>query len=251
MKHLLVIGVGVGDPDAITVDAIAAMRTVDVFIVLDKGENTRELSDLRRAMLQRHLPDGAHRVIEVRDTVRDSTVDYQRAVRDWHHERMVSIESAIIEHVGAEETAAMLVWGDPSIYDSTIRVVDQLLERGTLEFDFTVMPGISSIQLLCARHRITLNRIGRSVLMTTGRLLRDGVPVGVDDVVVLLDASTSFVGLVGHGYEIFWGAYLGSAEEILISGPLDEVAEAIVRARDEARTRKGWVFDLYLLRRLD
>lgn len=32
---------------------------------------------------------------------------------------------------------------------------------------------------------------------------------------------------------------------------LDEVAEEIVRVRGEARHRKGWMFDTYLLRRLD
>ena len=51
------------------------------------------------------------------------------------------------------------------------------------------------------------------------------------------------------GIEIFWGAYLGTADEILISGPLGEVADDIARVRAEARERRGWIFDTYLLRR--
>jgi precorrin-6A synthase len=48
---------------------------------------------------------------------------------------------------------------------------------------------------------------------------------------------------------IYWGAYLGTPDEILVSGPLAEVAEEIRRVRAEARERKGWMFDTYLLRR--
>jgi precorrin-6A synthase len=48
---------------------------------------------------------------------------------------------------------------------------------------------------------------------------------------------------------IYWGAYLGTADEILVSGPLAEVADEIQRVRARARDRKGWMFDTYLLRR--
>jgi precorrin-6A synthase len=107
------------------------------------------------------------------------------------------------------------------------------------------------VQLLAARHRIALNRIGRSVHITTGRLLRGGLPAGVDDVVVMLDGRTSFSTLVGQGFDIYWGAYLGTPDEILRSGALDDLADEIVETRAEARRRKGWIFDIYLLRRRD
>ena len=67
--------------------------------------------------------------------------------------------------------------------------------------------------------------------------------------VVLLDGDTAFTTLVGQGYDIYWGAYLGTPDELLVAGPLDEVADSIVQRRREARQRKGWVFDTYLLRR--
>jgi precorrin-6A synthase len=51
------------------------------------------------------------------------------------------------------------------------------------------------------------------------------------------------------GVEIYWGAYLGTPDEILLSGPLAEVADEIARVRAAARERKGWMFDTYLLRR--
>ena len=48
---------------------------------------------------------------------------------------------------------------------------------------------------------------------------------------------------------LYWGAYLGTPDEILVSGPLAEVADEVVRVRAEARERKGWMFDTYLLSR--
>jgi precorrin-6A synthase len=105
------------------------------------------------------------------------------------------------------------------------------------------------VQALTARHRIPLNRVGRPFQVTTGRRLAEGFPDGVDEVVVMLDADCSFRHLRDEGLEIHWGAYLGMQDEILVSGPLPEVADEIVRRRAEARERKGWIMDAYLLRR--
>jgi precorrin-6A synthase len=49
--------------------------------------------------------------------------------------------------------------------------------------------------------------------------------------------------------EIYWGAYLGTKDEILVSGTVADVAGQIQAARGEARERKGWIMDTYLLRR--
>jgi precorrin-6A synthase len=38
-------------------------------------------------------------------------------------------------------------------------------------------------------------------------------------------------------------------DELLIAGPLAERSEEIQRVRAEARARKGWMFDTYVLRR--
>jgi hypothetical protein len=67
--------------------------------------------------------------------------------------------------------------------------------------------------------------------------------------VVMLDADCSFRHLDGDGLEIHWGAYLGMDDEILVSGRLDEVGPEIERLRADARERKGWIMDAYLLRR--
>jgi precorrin-6A synthase len=142
-----------------------------------------------------------------------------------------------------------LVWGDPAFYDSTLRILDQIRDRGTFEFALEVVPGISSVQALAARHQIPLTPIGHSVLVTTGRRLVDEWRGGANDVVVMLDANCSFLALGDDSISIYWGAYLGTADEILISGTIAERGGEIKATRAEARERKGWVFDTYLLRR--
>jgi precorrin-6A synthase len=137
---------------------------------------------------------------------------------------------------------AFLVWGDPSLYDGMIDIVE------AIGVPYEVIPGISAVSALAARHRVVLNRVAGDVLITTGRRVAAGLPDGARDVVVMLDSGTAFTALDGD-WEIYWGAYLGTPDEILISGRLSEVADEIVRARADARARKGWMFDTYLLRR--
>jgi precorrin-6A synthase len=145
---------------------------------------------------------------------------------------------------------AFLVWGDPSLYDSTLDVIERVLARGAVAFEYEVIAGISSVHALTARHRIALNRVGGAVQITTGRRLAGGGwPDGVDDLVVMLDADCSFRHLDPAGIEIFWGAYLGTPDELLVAGPLAEAGREIVRVRARARAQKGWIMDTYLLRR--
>jgi precorrin-6A synthase len=113
-----------------------------------------------------------------------------------------------------------------------------------------VIPGVSSISALVARHRTTMNQIGRAVQLTTGRRLATGWPADADDVFVLLDAHTTFERFADQGLHIYWGAYVGTPDEILLSGPLDSaLAARISSARAEAREKHGWIMDTYLLRR--
>nr|CTQ95853.1 Precorrin-6A synthase (EC 2.1.1.152) [Kibdelosporangium sp. MJ126-NF4] len=249
MRRILVIGIGAGDPEHITLQAVAALRQVDVFFVLDKGEVKQELVDLREEILRRHAPDANHRVVHGRDPERDRTTDaYVEAVDDWRRRRADVCQEMIEAELADGQTGAFLVWGDPTLYDSTLAILDDIAARG-FELDIDVVPGVSSVSALVARHRVPLNQVGRPVQITTGRRLAAQWPSDVDDVVVMLDARTAFTGHVEQDATIYWGAYIGTPDEILISGPLSEVADQIVTARAEARERKGWIMDTYLLRR--
>ncbi|KPC72795.1 precorrin-6A synthase (deacetylating) [Streptomyces coelicoflavus] len=252
MRTIHVIGIGAGDPEQLTLQAVGALRSTDVFFVLDKGEAKADLVRLRREMLETHVPEGTYRIVEARDPERDRSAGgaaYSPAVGDWRSARAGIYERLIAEELGEDESGAFLVWGDPALYDSTLGILEEILERGSVTFAYDVVPGISSVSSLVARHRTGLNRVARPVQITTGRRLAEGFPEDADDVVVMLDAHQAFRRYADQDIDIYWGAYLGTPDEILASGPIAEAAPRIERLRAEARERKGWIMDTYLLRR--
>jgi len=239
-----VIGIGAGDPDHVTVQAIKAMNEVDVFFVVEKRGERRDLVELRSEILTRHV-EGEPRVVYVEEPERDrGAADYAEAVEDWRRKRAEVWGRALTEELAEDQRGAFLVWGDPALYDSTLGVLDRVPEVGC-----EVIPGISSVQALAARHAVPLNRVGGAIQITTGRRLANGFPAEADDVVVMLDADCTFTELAGQDLDIYWGAYVGTDDELLVAGPLTEVADQIRQTRAEARERKGWIMDTYLLKR--
>jgi precorrin-6A synthase len=250
VRRLLVIGIGAGDPDHLTVQAIKAMNRVDVFFVVDKGEAAGELTRLRHELCARFVERPGYRVVELPDPPRDrAAAAYRPAVDDWRRRRAELWARTLRRELGEGDQGGFLVWGDPSLYDSTLDVLERIRDGGDLELDWEVVPGISSVQALAASHRIPLNRVGGPVHITTGRRLADGFPDHSDDVVVMLDAACSFEGLADQDLYIYWGAYVGTEDELLVAGKLREVAAEIKELRRAARERKGWIMDTYLLRR--
>ena len=209
MKKVLIIGIGAGNPDYVTVQAINALNQVDVFFVIDKGKEKEELLRLRKQICERYVRDKSFRTIEASDPPRDrSSTSYQSAVVTWHEQRADLFERLIGEELHEDECGAFLVWGDPSLYDSTLRIIEHIIARGAVVFEYEVIPGISSVQALAARHKIVLNRIGQSIHITTGRKVAEGLPNNIDDVVVMLDADCAFKNVGDAATEIYWGAYL-------------------------------------------
>jgi precorrin-6A synthase len=249
-KRVLVIGIGAGDPDLVTAQAARALDEADVVFVMDKGDDRADLAALRREICERYI-DGPYRTVTAPDPERDLRgPSYRADVAAWHEQRVDIYERFLRDDLGEAECGAFLVWGDPSLYDSTLRILDQVAARGTTAFTVEVVPGISSVQVLAARFAIPVHGVGGPVHITTGRRLAAGWPAEAgDDVVVMLDGRCSFTQVDPAGVTIYWGAYLGTADEILVSGPLSEVSHEIQRLRAEARERKGWMFDTYLLRR--
>lgn len=245
MRTVLAIGVGAGDPEHMTIQAINALRRADVVFVVEKGP--ADLVRAREEILRRYAEHNP-RVVAIPDPPRDRTSpEYRAAVEGWRHARAAAWERAVAGELGDDGCGAFLVWGDPAFYDSTIAVLDDILARGRVAFDHEVIPGISSPQALAARHRVPFNRVSGAVQITTGRRLAQGLPDGADDIVVMLDSDCVFERF--PDLDIYWGAYVGTQDEILVAGRVGDVAPEIRRLRAEARERKGWVMDTYLLRR--
>ncbi|MDL9937991.1 precorrin-6A synthase (deacetylating) [Gordonia sp. ABSL1-1] len=243
-----VIGIGPGGPRQITLEAIDAMADVDAFVVLDKGTAKDDLRQARRDIVDRYAP--GRNVIELVDPPRDRhPADYDAEVRRWHEARAELIAAALTDSLTDGGVAAFLVWGDPALYDSTLRIVDDLARRPGLDLDVEVIPGVTSASALTAAHAITANRIGEPIHITTGRRLAD-TPAGADsNQMVMLDGELAFRQTADADDHIWWGAYLGTDDQVLISGRVGDVADEIAAVRAEARARIGWIMDIYLLRK--
>ena len=189
-----VIGIGC-HPGQLTAEARSAIESCDYVIAADKGGTTRcsrcAARSARRSASSWSpspiLPGTARRSLD--------EAGYDGAVVDWHDARAAAYASVIASRPGA---VGFLVWGDPAFYDSTIRVVDRLSVRMGLEYD--VLPGISALSLLAARHRVVLHEVGRPVLVTTGRRLAAEVEAGHDNLVVMLDGRLQAASLAGVGH---------------------------------------------------
>jgi precorrin-6A synthase len=248
MRNILIIGIGAGNPEHLTLEAIAALNRADVLFIPDKGEEKAALRRLREEICARFI-ERPYRSVAVPIPQRAMAGDdYRGVVDDWHQRIADSYRELFTRELPAGETGALLVWGDPAVYDSTLRIMERVAASG-LPLDWQVYPGISSVQVLAARHRIPLNSIGGPILITTGRRLAGGFPADQDSVVVMLDGEQAFGKIDPAGIDIVWGAYLGTADELLIAGPLAEVASQIAHVRAQARERHGWIMDTYLLRR--
>lgn len=237
---LWLIGIGTGNPEHVTLEAQRALREAALILVPRKGPDKSDLAALRHRIIS---DAGAPaKVREFDYPTRDPALPYKDRVRAWHDEIARRWQGAIADNTGP---VALLVWGDPSLYDSTLRIATRLTPAPNLR----VLPGITALHALTAAHGITFNTLAGAVTVTTGRRLRDhGWPEGAETVAVMLDGECSFQHLDRDDLMIWWGAYLGMDEQILDQGPLAAAAPRIVAKRAQAREDHGWIMDTYLLR---
>jgi precorrin-6A synthase len=248
-RKVTIIGMGAGDPDHLTIQAVNAMNRVDVFFIPDKGAEKAELGRFRHAIIDRYVRDRPFQKVEYRVPTRREGGDcYEETVAEWHAEIAEAYRELILTKLEESEIGAFLVWGDPTLYDSTLRILERVRAKGGVEFDYDVIPGISSVQALAARHRTPVNEIGRAVLITNGRALGEDLPDNVESIAVLLNADKALRQADGE-LDAYWGAYVGMPEEILASGKLKDIVDVIERTRAEARRKNGWIMDCLLLKK--
>lgn len=250
MTTLFLIGIGTGNPDHVTREGVRRLNEADLILIPRKGDDKSALVDLRRELCDSLLADDhAAQVVEFDLPRRSDREAYLSAVENWH-DAIAAVWGELLDaHLPSHGRVALLIWGDPSLYDSSLRIAGRL-PAGGRDLAVRVVPGITSLQALTAAHRIPLNDLAEPVLITTGRQLRErGWPPGVDSQVVMLDQGGAFETLDPAHTHIWWGAYLGMAQECLIAGPLAEAGDTILERRAELRARHGWIMDTYLLRR--
>lgn len=241
MTELWLIGIGTGHPEHLTLEGQRALREAAAVLLPRKGTGKEDLAHLRLAMLQ--SAGAKAKVIPFDMPVREESLPYAQRVEAWHDEIAKRWQRALAS--APDGPVALLVWGDPGLYDSTLRIAARLTPAPRLR----IVPGITSLQALTAAHAIPFNTVNGAVAVTTGRQLRDhGWPLGADTAVVMLDGQCSFQGIEQEGIYIWWGAFLGMPEQLLDHGLLVDAAPRIVEAREAARHQHGWIMDTYLLR---
>lgn len=248
MLQLFLVGIGTGNPEHLTREAEQAIRSADLILLPHKEDNKAELAQVRLSLLE-ELAVSDERVAHFEMPVRrQQGDDYDSQVNEWHDAIARRWQDCLQAHLpSGNGRVALLVWGDPALYDSTLRIASRL---GLNKEQVHVVPGITSMQVLCSAHGIALNEIGAPFQVTTGRQLREnGWPQGVDTLIVMLDGQCSYEQVTEPGAVIYWGAYLGMPQQILMHGPLAEVKAAISEKRRQARQQHGWIMDIYLLRR--
>lgn len=244
MRELWLVGIGMGSPGHLTLEGRQALCDSAVVLLPRKGSDKADLAELRLAILRE--TGSTATVVPFDMPVRDDSLPYAERVERWH-DAIAARWAEAITRVAPQGPVALMVWGDPSLYDSTLRIAGRLDPPPRLR----VVPGITALQALTAAHAIPLNTVGGPVTVTTGRRLREaGWPEGAESVAVMLDGDCAFSTLPVEGFAIWWGAFLGLPEQVLDSGPLGEAGPRIIRARAEARARHGWIMDTYLLRRV-
>ena len=242
MRELTLIGIGTGNPDHVTFEAAKAIAGAQTILIPHKGDAKSDLADLRHQIITRVAPEAAAKVLTFDLPKRRADGDYLEAVDLWHD----AIAEAWIKAAADADRVALLVWGDPSLYDSTLRIAARLTPAPQIK----VIAGITTLQALTAAHAIPINDIGAPFVVTTGRQLRaHGWPKGADSAVFMLDGDCAFQTLSGAAFDIWWGAYLGMTNQVLRAGPLDQVCADIIDTRAKARAAHGWCMDAYLLRK--
>ncbi len=251
MKKIYLIGIGPGNPDYLTIQAINTMKKVDVFFLLEKGgqKGYEDPVKTRKEILKRYLDGRAYRVVTAKIPKRKKGGNYVEEVKAWREEVAEVVAGLIKNEIEEGENGALLIWGDPSLYDGHLEMLQHILKRGVIDFEYEVIPGITSVQLLAARHKIPLNRIGEPIVITTARKLKECETDEVINTVVLLDSRAAFKRFEDTDIGIYWGGYLGTEDEILLSGKLRDIIEDLKRIRIEAKKKKGWLMDTYILRR--
>jgi precorrin-6A synthase len=242
MHNLTLIGIGTGNPDHLTFEGARAIQEASTILIPRKGGEKSDLADLRRQIIDKVVVGQGPKVIEFDLPVRKSDGDYLENVDLWHD----AIAAAWRQAAGDTKNAALLIWGDPSLYDSSLRIAARLKPYPNVR----VVAGITTLQVLTAAHAIPINDIGAPFVVTTGRQLREnGWPKDADSAVFMLDGNCAFQTLNGADFDIWWGAYLGMENQIIQAGPLDQVCDEIIEMRKAARDAHGWIMDAYLLRR--
>ena len=171
MLEIVVIGIGTGNPEHMTVEAIGALNAADLVLIPRKGAAKADLAELRRAICDRYLDEPRDPDRRVRHAApRRRRPATARASRPGTA-RSPAVYRRLLD---GRRRHAWRCWSGATRRSTTARCASSTTSRPAgSPSRRRVVPGITSLQVLAARHGIALNAIGGPVHVTTGRRLRE------------------------------------------------------------------------------
>ena len=241
-KKVYIIGIGPGDPMYLTLEAYEIIKKAKNFIIPLKKGPKEELTKIREKVIEFcKQSDTNYRVIKVEFPEREKGGVYKLEVESWRKEK-VSILAKVLKDV---DEACFLVLGDPSLYDGHIEIFKEVNKHLPIEIE--VIPGISTINFLSAKHKISLTKVAESLLITTPRPLRKKKEISRNTLVFLDNYETFKLFKDESELMIYWGAYLGTEKEVLFNGKLSECWQKLVELRRKLKKKHGYIMETYLL----
>jgi len=242
VKKVYLIGMGPGNLKYLTLEAVDLIKRLPLFLIPLKSSKKTYLTEKRKEILYKIRKDRNFKIVEIPFPERKRSFQYKEAVTSWRRKK-AEILIKVLQKESTEEVG-FIIWGDPSIYDGHIEIFKDVQKQIPIEFE--IIPGISAFQILSAKHKIPLTRIAGSLLFTTPRGLKKFSEIK-ENTVVFLDNYESYRKFNQKDLKIYWGAYLGTEKEVLLSGRLSEVKEKIIELRRRLRKENGWIMEIYFL----
>ena len=253
--NLYLIGIGFGNAKHVTKEAANTLKNCNLILIGKKKEEKSDIADLKTHICKFFVKINSVNFQEFIIPERQSfSKKYVNSVVEWHDQIAKTWVEIINGYTSRTKKMTLNVgvpiWGDPSLYDSSQRIALRV-KNSLRNTSIKLIPGLSSIQLLVSAFGIPFNEIGKSVLITTGRLLKEkGWPDGVETIYVVLDGECSFKFLQVNNIYVWWAAYLGMKEQTLIQGEVQKIGQDIINTRNTLRSVKGWILDIYKLQRI-
>ncbi len=127
MIELLLVGIGTGNPEHLTLQAIRALNSADLILIPRKGADKADLAELRRSICAEVVTNPATSIVEFDLPRRDQSNPTIAAASTTGTMPSPTVWSDTIKsELSGGGSVALLVWGDPALYDSTLRIASRL-----------------------------------------------------------------------------------------------------------------------------
>src|SRR3984885_2999323 len=106
MKKILIIGIGAGNPDYVTMQAVNALTQASAAFIMDKGPSKTKLIERRKEICRRYIRGNDHRFVDATSPGwTRNTEDYLSTVDDLNRDKQALFEKLIAEEMADGECA--------------------------------------------------------------------------------------------------------------------------------------------------